>query len=208
MIAIIDYGMGNLKSIQNMLTDAGVESVISADRTLLSKASHLILPGVGAFTEGLARLRATGLVPFLEDMIFGEHRPVLGICLGLQLMTKQSTEGGVHRGLGWVNADTIRLETTQPDRRLRIPHMGWNTVEILKDSPLVEGLENGARFYFVHSYHVVCAERADVLMTSAYGTSLIVAAVQHDNICGTQFHPEKSHKFGKLLLRNFADRVV
>jgi glutamine amidotransferase len=200
MIAIVDYGMGNIGSIANMLRKVGASATLTGDPEVLGQASKIILPGVGAFDNGMANLEASGLVPLLNRKALEERVPVLGICLGMQLLSRSSEEGR-RPGLGWIAADTKRF---QLDSTFKVPHMGWNYVQPAKASPLTAGLPEHSRFYFVHSYHVVCDEPSDVLLASRYGID-ITAAVQRDNVMGVQFHPEKSHTFGMQLLKNFAE---
>ena len=201
MITIVDYGMGNLGSIRNMLKKVGAECEITGDPVRIETATKLILPGVGAFDAGMGRLRGAGLVPVLDELVLTRKVPVLGICLGMQLMTRGSEEGALH-GLGWVPAQTVRF-APPPGAGLKVPHMGWNVVHACKASDLIVDAEAEERFYFVHSFHVRCRDREDVLLRANYGGELD-AAFEVDNIVGVQFHPEKSHKFGLRLLRNFA----
>lgn len=203
MITIVDYRMGNLGSISNMLKKLGVPSKITADPQDIAEASKLILPGVGAFDAGMDNLHRSGLLPVLNERVLGAGVPTLGICLGMQLMTRRSDEG--HReGLGWIDAEALRFRPA--DATLKVPHMGWNLVRPVRPSPLTDGLPDEPRFYFVHSYHVRCNAPEDVLLTTQYGEEFH-SAFQHGNVMGVQFHPEKSHKFGMALLRNFAEKV-
>jgi imidazole glycerol-phosphate synthase subunit HisH len=162
----------------------------------------LILPGVGAFDAGMRQLHASGLVGLLNDKVLNRHTPTLGICLGMQLMTEKSEEGDLP-GLGWIKGGNVRFRFDEAQTHLKVPHMGWNTVTSTRDDTLFKDLDDEARFYFVHSYHVVCQCEADVLAWTHHGRRF-VSAFQHANILGTQFHPEKSHKFGMKLLSNFA----
>jgi imidazole glycerol-phosphate synthase subunit HisH len=203
MIVIIDYKMGNLGSILNMLKKVGSPGIISSDPSTIGQADKLILPGVGAFDNGMKNLNELGLIPVLAGKVLEERTPVLGICLGMQLMTKSSDEGKLP-GLGWIDAATVRFRH-DPSTLLKVPHMGWNTVNVRKDSVLFENMFPEPRFYFVHSYHAECRDAADVLTTTHYGYDF-VSAFQRNNIMGVQYHPEKSHKFGMQLLRNFAER--
>jgi glutamine amidotransferase len=200
MIVVVDYGMGNLGSIVNMFKKIGVPVEVSADPDVVVGASKLVLPGVGAFDAGMSQIEARGLRPVLARKVLDERVPILGICLGTQLMTKSSEEG-TSQGLGWIDAETVRFRFPN-EAGLRVPHMGWNEIQRAKNSLLLSDLDASARFYFVHSYHLVCQEKTDVLMTAAYGYEF-VAAVERGNIAGVQFHPEKSHRFGLQLLRNF-----
>jgi imidazole glycerol-phosphate synthase subunit HisH len=201
MIAIVDYGVGNLGSIANMLRKIGVEASITGDASAIERADKLILPGVGAFDAGIRNLRERGLVDVLDDQVVRRGKRVLGICLGMQLMTQGSAEG-TERGLGWVEGSAHRFEFAQPEM-LKVPHMGWSSVELARPSPLLEGLPDPARFYFVHSYYVRCAQPKDVLFRARHGVSFD-AGFERGNVMGVQFHPEKSHRFGMSLLAGFA----
>jgi imidazole glycerol-phosphate synthase subunit HisH len=201
-IVVINYGLGNPASVKNMLRKAGHDAEVTSDRDAILGASRLLLPGVGAFDHGMQNLADLGLVDVLNEAVLVRRTPILGICLGLQLMSRRSEEG-VLPGLGWLAADTVRFRFAQPAEDLRVPHMGWNTVAPAKDSFLAPH-DDEARFYFVHSYHVRCDEPADVALTADYGCPVVAAAVR-GNVAGTQFHPEKSHKYGLALLRAFVD---
>src|SRR6185369_6157329 len=197
MITIVDYGMGNLGSIHNMFKRIGVASDITGDAEAIARATKILLPGVGAFDAAMARINESGLRPVLDRKALQEKIPVLGICLGMQLLTRSSDEGGLP-GLGWIDAATLRF----PDREgLKVPHMGWNLVLPANPNPLSAGLEPGSRYYFVHSYYVKVDEDRDSLLKTHYGITFD-AAVAHGNIYGAQFHPEKSHKFGMQFLAN------
>lgn len=204
-IVIIDYGMGNLGSIRNMLKHLGVTAAISSQADDVAAAGKLILSGVGAFDSGMTSLENLGLIPLLNKKALVDKVPVLGICLGMQLLSESSEEGHMP-GLGWISGKTIRFSFDRNNEKLKIPHMGWNTVESVKPCPLFEGMYDNPRFYFVHSYHVVCNHPDDVLCRTHYGYD-IVSAVAHENIYGVQFHPEKSHKYGMKLLENFAGKI-
>lgn len=203
MIAIVDYEMGNLGSIRNMLTAIGAESNTTRRTDDLLSATKLILPGVGAFDAGMRNLSQLGVLPVLSELALNRKVPILGICLGMQLMTTRSEEG-VEPGIGWIDADVVRFDATRHPG-MRVPHMGWNTVRGAKESPLLAGMEGEQRFYFVHSYYTRCRHRDDVLLQTEYGAEFD-AAFAHDNLYGVQFHPEKSHRFGMNLLRNFVER--
>jgi glutamine amidotransferase len=204
MIAIIDYGMGNLGSVANMLKKVGAKPVITSNIATIEKADKLILPGVGSFDNGVLRLSDSGILPVLQFKVLQERTPILGLCLGMQLFTKSSEEG-VLPGLGWIDAETIRFRFAPDQSDLKVPHMGWNSIRIKNASPIWEEMYPDARFYFVHSYHVRCRDDQDVTATTRYGYEF-AAAVMRENIVGTQFHPEKSHKFGMKLLKNFVER--
>lgn len=202
MIVIIDYGMGNPESILNMFKRIGIDSTISGDATIIRAADKLILPGVGAFDHGMNQLREKGLIALLNQKVLTERCPVLGICLGAQLLTKSSEEGSLP-GLGWVNAHTRRFRSDLLPPRTKIPHMGWNEVTpAVQGKDIFEGYREPPRFYFVHSYHICCEQPEDILATANYGYNFS-AAIRRDNVVGAQYHPEKSHKFGMLFLSNW-----
>lgn len=199
MIVVIDYKMGNIGSIVNMLKKIDAEGIVSSDPDEIKRADKLILPGVGSFDEGIKNLKDSGLVSIIEDKVIGEKTPILGICLGMQLFAKRSEEG-VLDGLGWIDAEVKRFNFRNDE--LKIPHMGWNTVTILKQDDLLRNMLENSRFYFVHSYYFVCNDNNDALLATDYGQNFI-SAVRKNNIIGVQFHLEKSHKFGMNLLKNF-----
>lgn len=205
MIAVIDYGIGNVGSIVNMLKKIGTPSILTNNIEEIEKADKLILPGVGAFDFGMQRLNESGLADAVKKHAIEGKKPLLGICLGMQLLGRRSEEGR-ESGLGLIPFDNKRF-VFEDDIQLKIPHMGWDiTITTDKNDPLVEGLTPMQRYYFVHSYHAVCDSEDNVLMRCEYGYSF-TAAVKEGNIYGVQFHPEKSHKFGMALLENFARRV-
>ncbi len=201
MIAVVDYNLGNHGSILNMLRKIGAEAVISSEPDVISKADKIILPGVGAFDHGMANITSLGLIACLQSAALERRVSVLGICLGMHLMTGRSEEGE-SRGLGWIDGESVRFTFDPQKTGLRIPHMGWNTVSVKKNDSLFAGLDE-PRFYFVHSYHVSLADQEDTLATTTHGYEF-VSAFQRDNLYATQFHPEKSHRFGLGLLKNFA----
>lgn len=201
MITIIDYGMGNLGSVQNMCKRIGVPSEITGDPDIIAKSTKLLLPGVGAFDAAMQKIAGSGLQTVLDKKVLAEKVPTLGICLGMQLLTNGSEEGMLP-GLKWIPAKTLKFRFAA-DSKLKIPHMGWNRVFEKKQSPLIQDLPQEPRFYFVHSYYVQCDNESDVLTTTHYGADFH-SMVQKDNVYGAQFHPEKSHKFGMKLLENFA----
>lgn len=206
MILVVDYGMGNVGSILNMLKKIGAQVITSAEPEVIRRADKLILPGVGAFDSGMKRLEELGLIDVLHHQVLDRGVPVLGVCLGMQLLTRRSEEG-VRPGLGWIPGETIRFRMGDDHAGLKIPHMGWNTISVRRVGAIFAGLERGSRFYFVHSYHVVCDDPEDILTTTFYGYDFVSSA-QRRNVLGTQFHPEKSHKFGMKLLRNFVEMAV
>ena len=204
-IVVVDYGMGNLGSIRNMLKKIGVDSILTADPQVIGRAGKIILPGVGHFDKAIQSIESLNLSGVLHRKVLEEKVPCLGICLGMQLMTKRSEEGQL-QGLGWIPAMTRRFVASRLGATLRVPQMGWNRVEVAKSSRLFseDGLEEH-RYYFVHSYVVECENDDDVLAWSTYGYPF-VSAFERDNLIGVQFHPEKSHKFGFSLLRRFIER--
>ena len=202
MIVIVDYQMGNVGSIANMLKKIGVDSLITSDAERIEAAEKLILPGVGAFDTGMTNLERSGLLPVLNDKVVRQRTPVLGICLGMELLTNGSAEGSCP-GLGWVEGRTVRFRFDDGAAQLNVPHMGWNSVRPAAHSELLRDLPADNRFYFVHSYHVVCDRSDDVGGWTRYGEDF-ASVVERGHVMGTQFHPEKSHRFGMALLRNFA----
>jgi glutamine amidotransferase len=199
MVTIIDYGMGNVGSVLNMLKKIGVNAMLSSNPEDLLQAERLILPGVGAFDSGMTNLKEKGYLEVLNQQVKQQKIPILGICLGMQLMTKSSEEG-VLQGLGWLDAETIRFRDLPSG--MKIPHMGWDYIQVRKPTALIPDTTEEPRFYFVHSYHVSCNKTDDVLSTTKYGEEF-VSSFCHENILGAQFHPEKSHRFGFEFLRNF-----
>lgn len=200
MITIIDYKVGNLGSIKNMLKKIGHSSEISSDADAIRQADKLILPGVGAFDNGIRNIKELGLWDPIEEKV-RSGTPILGICLGAQLMGKGSEEG-VEKGFGWVNADSVRFKI-DTSSKLKVPNMGWMNVTVQKDNALlVNDPAVEERFYFVHSYHFQFHEPKQILATATYGYEYAVA-FEEGNVMGVQFHPEKSHKYGMELFRNF-----
>jgi glutamine amidotransferase len=202
MIVIIDYGMGNLGSIKNMFKKIGHESIITSDPGKIETADKLMLPGVGAFDNAMKNLKKMELIEVIQKTAVKKKTPLLGICLGMQLLTKRSGEGKLP-GLGLIDAETLRFKFKNKD--LKIPHMGWNTIEIKNGSLLFNNAYDESRFYFVHSFYVKCSDLKIVLATTKYGFEFC-SAFNKENIFGVQFHPEKSHKYGMRLLENFAER--
>lgn len=201
MIAIIDYGMGNLGSVKRKLDLIGVKSVITSDPEEIGRSTKLILPGVGHFGSAVNEIKKRGLWDMLNQEVLTNKKPILGICLGMQLMAKHSAEGDV-TGFGWFDAEVVRFKV-QDTLRYKVPHMGWNQVELKKTSLLFDQVDLKQGFYFVHSYHLKCNDQTDVLNETVYEYPF-VSAIQKDNIYGVQYHPEKSHDSGEKLLKNFA----
>ena len=202
MVTIVNYGMGNLGSVQNMLKRIGVKSIISSDINEIEKAEKILLPGVGAFDAAISKIDELNLRPVLTYMAKEKKVPFLGICLGMQLLT-ESSEEGVLKGLNFVPAKTIKFKFPE-NSDLKIPHMGWNLVSKKTESVLTENFTDEFRFYFVHSYHVKCDNPINSILTTNYGYEFD-SAIQNENVFGAQFHPEKSHKYGMQLLSNFAN---
>jgi glutamine amidotransferase len=203
MIVIIDYNLGNVNSIANMIKKIGYKCIITSNPHEISQADKIILPGVGAFDYGIQNLKKLNIYNIIIKKVIEEKTPILGICLGMQLLTKGSEEGNLE-GLGCINAYTKKFKFE--DNKLKIPHMGWNIVKLQKKSLLFEGMEKQEnRFYFVHSYAVECYEKEDILTTTYYGYEF-VSSFEKENIIGCQFHPEKSHKFGMKLFKNFVEK--
>jgi imidazole glycerol-phosphate synthase subunit HisH len=203
MIAIVDYGLSNLKSVAAAVEKVGFEGVVTGNPDELKKAEKLILPGVGAFGDGIHNLRERGLVDVLTRLVVEEKKPILGICLGAQLLCRDSFEFGHHEGLGWIDASVVRLE---PRDDLRVPHVGWNAVKKTGESALFEDVPDETLFYFVHSYRIRCNNPANSVGECRYGIPF-TAILQQGNIYATQFHPEKSQMFGLKLLQNYLEKV-
>jgi len=202
VITIVDYGMGNLGSIQNMLRRLGAESIRTSDPDEIRRADRLVLAGVGAFDGAMERLHATGLAGVLNEQVIERHVPVLGVCLGMELMARSSEEGN-RPGLGWFDAEVRRFSFPEEDR-LPIPHMGWEVITPVRTSPLLDAADTEQRFYFSHAFHLAALDPAAVAATATYGYEF-PALIQRGNIFGTQFHPEKSHSFGLNLYRRFIE---
>lgn len=199
-VAIVDYGLCNLDSVRRAVEECGGSPTVTADPADLHDADRIILPGVGAFGDAMHNLREAKLDVALADEVMGGGAPFLGICLGMHLMATRGFEFGEHAGLGWVDADVVRLTPTETDRR--VPHIGWNEVMPRPECPLFEGLEPGTDFYFVHSYHVRCNDPDAIAATTPYCGGF-ASAVGSGLVWGVQFHPEKSQRAGFQLLRNF-----
>ncbi|MFM2289029.1 MAG: hypothetical protein RL684_2172 [Pseudomonadota bacterium] len=202
MIGIVDYGLGNVQAFANIYKRLGIPAVLARSADELAGATHIILPGVGAFDWAMERLCASGMRDCLDQLVRVERRPVLGVCVGMQMMAGSSDEGSTG-GLGWFDATVRLFDDAKFTGRTHLPHMGWNDVAPVASAGLFEGLGEGVRFYFLHSYYFAPNDPADILATTDYGGSF-ACAVRRDNVYGVQFHPEKSHGWGGQLLKNFA----
>lgn len=201
MVLIVDYGVGNLASIRNMLKKIGVEAQISSTASDVEKATKLILPGVGSFDTCVQKLTESGLVSLLNEKVLEDKTPILGICVGMQLLL-QGSEEGAQPGLGWIKGKNVKFNPDILPESIKIPHIGWTDITPKKSSLLFQDMFDNPRFYFVHSFHPTLEDDRDALVEAFYGYKF-VAGVEHKNIVGVQFHPEKSHKFGMKLLSNF-----
>lgn len=199
-VAVIDYGMGNLGSVRRALTELGSDNFVVTDPEQLSQADRIVLPGVGSFADGMAHLTKRGWIAEIRQQVVEMGKPFFGICLGMQLLATRGTEGGITPGLGLIDGEVVRIDTL--GCKFRIPHVGWNAIELNSISDLFANVPEGTDFYFVHSYAFQPANMSHVLAFTDYGIP-IVAAIGVENIFGTQFHPEKSSKAGFQLLRNF-----
>ena len=203
MIAIINYGMGNIGSVSNGLDYLGVKYFVSNDKKKLASADAYILPGVGAFSKAMDNLYRLDIVELLSEQVIENHKPFLGICLGMQLLASDSTEFGYTKGLGWIDGHVYSFGNQD---NVRVPHVGWNNIKIESNEPVFNKIDDGAHFYFDHSLHLVC-DKDIVIATCQYGRKF-VAAIRSDNIMATQFHPEKSQRNGLKYLRNFTNYVL
>lgn len=204
MIAIIDYGVGNLRSLSNAFEYLGEDVIITGDARVMDEADRIVLPGVGAFGDAMIALHERGVIGPLNEQVLAKRKPTLGVCLGMQLIARSSDEHGVHAGLGWLDAHIERLDVAP----LKVPHVGWNNLDFAADEPLFAGIRRDeANFYFVHSHHMVCADPAHCIATTDYGRP-VTAVVRQGNVVAMQFHPEKSQDNGLRLLRNWIDSTV
>lgn len=200
MIVIINYGMGNLHSVFSQCRRLGYTPEISSKPEIISKADKLILPGVGHYKKGMEKIHSYNLFELLNDKVLNQKTPILGICLGMQLFCDESEEGD-SKGLGWINAKVLKFNFKNK-KKYKVPHMGWNNIELKKNNLLTEGINEFDEFYFVHSYHVV-SKTANIIVASTNYCENFVSIIIQDNIYGTQFHPEKSHQSGLKVLKNF-----
>ena len=204
MITIIDYGMGNLGSVKNMFKKIGKQTLITSDYKDIENAAKILLPGVGSYDSAVKNLKQLGLFELLKKRVLEDKIPILGICLGMQLLTKGSQEGELE-GFGFIDGFAKKFDFSDLEQNLPVPHMGWNRVYIKKESKLIqENLQRENRFYFVHSFAVECANKEDILTTTHYGYDF-VSSFEKENVLGCQFHPEKSHKFGMSVFKNFVE---
>ena len=208
MFVVIDYDMGNLKSMSNALKALGLAHEVSGDPAVVARADAIILPGVGAFGDGMKALERRGLVDALKRRVIEDGVPYLGICLGMQFLASVSYEHGEHPGFGWIPGRVKRIEPDEPG--LKVPHMGWNELALARpDSPLMRDVTAGTAVYFLHSYHFVPEESArDSVVATTHHGGEVVAAVQRGHVMGVQFHPEKSQGAGLAILKNFADHAA
>jgi len=202
MITIIDYGLGNISAFQNVYKRLDIPTKIAKSVEDLQDVEKIILPGVGAFDYAMSQLNNSGMRERLDELVLKQKTPVIGICVGMQMMGNKSDEGQLE-GLKWIDANVRKFDESTIPQRTKLPHMGWNDVYPKNNHPLFEGLEKDAIFYFLHSYYFECKNEEDILANSDYGV-LFASAAHHDNIFGIQFHPEKSHQYGEKLLHNFA----
>ena len=201
MIAIVDYGVGNLFSLKSSLASLGLESMVTGDAEELKAADRIILPGVGAFGDAMKKLEDTGLVPVI--LAEAERKPLMGICLGMQLLFEESCEYGLHKGLGLIPGQVRALKDDLSDKTMKVPHMGWNSLEIRRDDPIFRYFEDGEYVYYVHSFYAAGCEES-TLAVSGYGNLAVTGLVRRGNVWGCQFHPEKSGEAGLRLLKAFA----
>ncbi len=203
MIAIINYGVGNIRAFVNIYNKLNIPIKIAEKASDLDNVDKLILPGVGAFDHAMEKLNASGMRERVDELVLEKKFPVVGICVGMQMLAKCSDEG-LSPGLGWIDADVKKFDVNKIQYKTHLPHMGWNDIYGINDNPLLKGLQENAKFYFLHSYYFHCNNDSDIIATADYGIKFTSAA-NHGNIYGVQFHPEKSHQFGIQLLNNFAN---
>ena len=202
MITIIDYGVGNISAFENVYKRLNIPTKVAKTALDLENAEKLILPGVGAFDYAMTQLNNSGMRDKLDNLVQKDCIPVIGICVGMQMMGNRSQEGKLD-GLGWINGEILKFDEKLIDQRTKLPHMGWNDVLPRSGEPLFNGLEQDAIFYFLHSFYFKCNDIENSIAKSEYGIQF-TSAVKHNNIMGIQFHPEKSHQYGETLLDNFA----
>lgn len=203
MITILDYGSGNLNAIKNVYERLNIPFEFAETKEQITKADHIILPGVGAFDDTISTLQKKGFIDVLNKKVFYDKVPILGICVGMQMLADSSEEGTLE-GLGWIHGKVRKFDKNLISGKPKIPHLGWNSIEITQNSPLFKNIDPAVGFYFVHSYYYECADEANVICKTEYG-KVFHSTVNQDNIFGVQFHPEKSHDNGIQLLKNFAN---
>jgi glutamine amidotransferase len=203
MISIVDYGLGNLKAFANIYKRLNIDVEFVKTPEQLSLAKKIILPGVGAFDHAMEQLNKSGMREKLDELVLIKKVPVIGICVGMQMLGKRSDEGQLE-GLKWIDADIIKFDTNLIKQKPQLPHMGWNDVNPIRNNPLFQDLEKNSIFYFLHSFYFSCNDPLNSIATSDYGIEF-TSAINHENIYGVQFHPEKSHQYGIQLLKNFAN---
>ena len=202
LIAIVDYNMGNLRSVEKSFSQHNCQVVITNDHKIISKADKVVLPGVGSFKDGMRELQKLQLTDILNESIIRDKKPFLGICLGMQLIAKKSLENGETEGLGWIDADVVKFDFSDSENNLKVPHVGWNSVSLEKEHPVLSGIKPDRDYYFVHSYHALCDDTTHELGKTYYGDS-ITTIIAKKNIIGFQFHPEKSQINGLKIIENF-----
>jgi len=203
MITIVDYGLGNVRAFANVYERLNIKTKLAHSAEDLSRADKIILPGVGSFDHAIRLLNGSGMRDELDKQVLLQKKPVIGVCLGMQIMAKSSDEGKL-AGLGWIDAEVKLFDIKKIPYTTKYPHMGWNSMQLVRDSEILKGLDSASRFYFLHSYYIVCKDSNDVLTTTEYGITY-TSAVNRENIYGFQYHPEKSHANGVQLLKNFAE---
>lgn len=203
MVGIVNYGSGNVHAVSNIYKRLNIPHLISNDFHELGKVTHLILPGVGAFDETMKILKSSGLKTFLDELVLEKHIPVMGICVGMQLLANGSEEG-LMEGFGWIKGVVKKFDSSTLNQKPHLPHLGWNTVKVNNNNLMFEGIDHSTGFYFLHSYYFECESEKDIIGTTSYGINYS-SAVNHKNIYGMQFHPEKSHHNGVRIFSNFSN---
>jgi glutamine amidotransferase len=203
MIKIINYGVGNIRAFANIYRNLGIPFSIASNPDELKGATKLILPGVGHFDYAMSKFKASRMCELVSNYVLDEHKPILGICVGMQMLANNSEEGA-EPGLGWIKGNVKKINTHLLTQKTLLPHMGWNNINVQKNNMLISGLDLNSRFYFLHSYYFDCKSNDDILASTTYGDTF-TCIVNYKNIYGVQFHPEKSHQYGIKLLENFAN---
>ena len=203
MIGLIDYGVGNIRAFANIYKQLDIPHKIASSVADLEGCTKVVLPGVGAFDHAMKKLHESGMKEKLDELVLIKKVPVVGICVGMQMLAKRSDEG-TSEGLGWIDGEVKKFDVTKIQYATHLPHMGWNDVVPAKENPILKGLENDAKFYFLHSFYFSCNNQEDAIASTDYGINF-TCAVNNSNIFGVQFHPEKSHHYGITLLKNFSE---